>query len=112
MPTPILELQGREVGWVAGGEAHSLACSRDGDSVWSWGRGNTASSASAGDAGWRDEVEELAGKKVTQAACGTNHSGCVAMQASAVATGATVYMWGNGSNRASATASRPSRRRR
>ena len=40
VPTPILELQGREVGWVAGGEAHSLACSRDGDSVWSWGAGH------------------------------------------------------------------------
>ena len=25
---------------MAGGEAHSLACSRDGDSVWSWGAGH------------------------------------------------------------------------
>ena len=100
VPTPILELQGREVGWVAGGEAHSLACSRDGDSVWSWGAGHYGQLGIGGlDARLAPtEVEELAGKKVTQVACGTNHSGCVAMQASAVATGATVYMWGNGSN--------------
>ena len=97
-PTPVLELQGYEIGSVAAGEAHSLACTRQGDHTWGWGAGHYGQ-LGVGRLEPRlspTPIDELEGKNVRSVACGANHSGAVT--GTGQAGGAGVYMWGNGAN--------------
>ena len=92
-PTPLLGLQGEEIGCVGAGEAHSLASSRDGRKVWAWGAGHYGQ---LGVGGLEPRlspapIEELEMKSITQVAAGANHSGAVSEEGQ-------VYMWGNGAN--------------
>lgn len=78
---------------IAAGEAHSLASSRDGNNVWTWGAGHYGQ---LGIGGLEPRLSpsaimELAGQGVLQVACGANHSGGVTRDGA-------VFMWGNGAN--------------
>ena len=64
---------------VAAGEAHSLACTRQGDRTWGWGAGHYGQ-LGVGRLEPRlspTPIEELEGKNVRSVACGANHSGAV-----------------------------------
>jgi len=94
----VLELQGNEIGSVAAGEAHSLACTRQGDKTWGWGAGHYGQ-LGVGSLEPRlspTRIDELEGRNVRLVACGANHSGAVT--GTGAAGGAGVYMWGNGAN--------------
>ena len=69
LPTPLLGLQGIEVGCVAAGETHSLCSSRDGSRAWAWG-GCVYGQLGVGGREQRlspQPVEDLDNKHVTQA---------------------------------------------
>ena len=69
LPTPLLGLQGIEVGCVAAGETHSLCSSRDGSRAWAWG-GCVYGQLGVGGREQRlspQPVEDLENKHVTQA---------------------------------------------
>ena len=116
MPTPLLGLQGFEIGCIAAGETHSLCASRDGTKVWAWG-GGIYGQLGVGGREQRlspDLVEDLEGRGVTQVrsrllggtsrrevspssrvrqvACGANHSGAVTGGAQGAGL---VFLWGN-----------------
>tara|TARA_B110001452_G_scaffold11041_1_gene9183 strand:+ start:3615 stop:8069 length:4455 start_codon:yes stop_codon:yes gene_type:complete len=97
-PTPVLALQGFEIGSIAAGEAHSLASSRDGEKAWGWGAGHYGQLGVGGLEPRLSptEIVDLQGKKVLRVACGANHSGAVTGSSGGSASG--VYMWGNGAN--------------
>lgn len=96
-PTPILGLQGKEIGCIAAGEAHSIAALKDKSSVFAWGAGHYGQ---LGVGGLEPRLSpspimDLENQQVEKVACGANHSGAVSRDQ---AGKAKVYTWGNGAN--------------